>query len=179
MRFCLALFLISSSFAFGLEEPQRGTCVEPSQVIFLQPPEGFSPRREVAGCYCEQGGKVLYLLRSKGQPQELTWCVPGGKLEKGETPTQAIVREIKEEIDVTISEEKLTYCRPVYVRFPEKDFILHLFRFEFEEPPALHLDLEENSDYRWVPYEEVFELSLIPGGKECFCEALRDKLIVK
>ncbi len=158
-------------------DAREGTCTDSSQIIFLTPPEDFSPRFEVSGCYCEYRGNVLFLFRTAGKPQGLSWCVPGGKLKKGETPSQAIIREVKEEIDLTLKEETLIYCRPVYVRFPSTDFILHLFRYPFiNEPPLLHLALEEHTDYRWVTYEEVSKLALIPGGRECFCIAFKDKL---
>ena len=156
---------------------REGTCTNSSQTVFLHPPEDFSPRFEVAGCFCECQGEILFLLRHSDKPQGSSWCVPGGKLEKGETPEDALVREVEEEIGVELTRESLRYCRPVYVRFPDTEFILHLFRFPFpEKPSSLCLALEEHTDYCWVSYQEVSKLALIPGGRECFCIVFKDEL---
>ena len=50
------------------------------------------------------------------------WEFPGGKIEKGETPEEAIVREIKEELDTVIQVEE--YIDTIEYDYPE----FHLFR---------------------------------------------------
>jgi len=54
------------------------------------------------------------------------WEFPGGKLEPGETPFQALQREIEEELGVTIQRAAPILTLPF--RYPEKDVILHVFR---------------------------------------------------
>jgi mutator protein MutT len=142
--------------------------------FFLEPPANFSPQVEVGGCFCEKGGRLLFLLRAAHKPQGNTWCVPGGKLEKGETPMAAVVREVREETGLELTREILQFCRKVYVRFPEKDIVLHLFRAALTDvPEKLSIALEEHSAYRWVTFDEAAELPLIPGGleslKAAFC----------
>ncbi len=144
--------------------------------VYTTPPEGFFPKMEVAGCFCEYGGKVLLLLRNPQKPQGNTWCIPGGKLEKGETPAQAILREVREETGLSIPEASLTYCRKVFVRFPETEFVLHLFRTHLKEIPAeLNVSGDEHSSYLWATYEEALKLPLIPGGGECMRLAFQEK----
>lgn len=138
-----------------------------SNPVFLEEPEAFSPAIEVAGCACFCDHKILLLRRNFNKPQGGTWCVPGGKLEEGETPHEAVVREIEEETGINFEGEAPFYCGKVFVRFPEVDFILHLFLFEFKEEPTLHLALEEHEEYRWVSSEEAKRLPLIPGGDQC------------
>jgi len=175
--FLLTLSWFHQGFCSPEPDAREGTCTHSSQIIFLEPPADFSPQFEVSGGYCEYQGKVLFLLRNANKPQGSSWCIPGGRLELGETPLQALVREMKEETGIVLKEESAIYCRSVCVRFPSREFVLHLFRFPFKEaPPSLHLALEENIDYRWVRHEEVAQLPLIPGGKECFCIAFKDKL---
>lgn len=145
------------------------TCARDSQIVFLEPPSDFSPRFTVAGCYFEQEGKILFLLRNEHKPQGKSWCIPGGKLQGQETPAEALQREVKEEIGIQLDPQKLIYCKVVYIRFPEIDFILHLFGYHFTKaPPPLKLALEEHTEYKWVKSQDVYNLDLIPGGKECF-----------
>lgn len=137
------------------------------QYVFLDPPEQFVPAMQVVGGYCQFDGRFLILLRSPQKPQGNTWCAPGGKLEKGETADQALIRELKEEIGLDVSALPLDYCRSVYVRFPHIDFILHLYRIQLGELPDLKIASAEHRGYCWVTPDEAFCLPLIPGGEEC------------
>jgi len=56
----------------------------------------------VAGV-AEKGGKVLIALRKPGTSIGVKWEFPGGKLEEGETPESALVREYDEELSVPIN----------------------------------------------------------------------------
>jgi mutator protein MutT len=136
--------------------------------VFLEPPGGFFPQVEVAGCFCEYRGKLLFLLRNPKKPQGNTWCIPGGKLERGETPLQAILREVNEETGIKLAKDSVVYCRKVYVRFPERDLILHLFCTHIDEMRE-NLDIapDEHISHRWVTVEEALEMPLIPGGGDC------------
>ena len=49
-------------------------------------------------------GRVLICQRPKGKQLAGLWEFPGGKVEPGETPEQALIRELKEELSVTITE---------------------------------------------------------------------------
>ena len=66
--------------------------------VFIEPPEGFHPIVEAAGCYCEWSDKMLFLKRHPLKSQGNTWGIPRGKLEKNENPRMAVIREIREEV---------------------------------------------------------------------------------
>ena len=64
----------------------------------------------VAGVF-ERDGKILICRRRADQPHPLKWEFPGGKVEAGESPESALVRELREElgIDATIGLELMRY----------------------------------------------------------------------
>ncbi|MEL6361532.1 MAG: (deoxy)nucleoside triphosphate pyrophosphohydrolase [Pseudomonadota bacterium] len=53
-----------------------------------------------AGALIDADGRVLMARRPEGKANAGLWEFPGGKLEDGETPEQALVRELKEELDI-------------------------------------------------------------------------------
>ena len=183
-----ALFLIvgiNSQWGFTKEKKlehessciglRAALCATPQSYVFLDPPEAFSPQMEVSGCYCEYQGRVLLLLRNPEKPQGNTWCIPGGKLKKGESALQAVIREVWEETGLCLTPESLNYCLKVYVRFPGRDFVLHLFRAELSEiSKTFEISPNEHSGYRWVAIGEALKMPLIPGGGDCIRLAFHD-----
>lgn len=61
------------------------------------------PRIRVAAAIIRRGDKYLLTLRGPGQHGAGHWEFPGGKLEHGESAPEALVRELQEEIGVTIT----------------------------------------------------------------------------
>jgi 8-oxo-dGTP diphosphatase len=55
----------------------------------------------VVAAVIEQSGHILICQRRRGDRFELKWEFPGGKVQPGETPQQALVRELKEELQVS------------------------------------------------------------------------------
>ncbi len=55
---------------------------------------------QVVAALIEHDGKILACQRARGQRFELMWEFPGGKVEPGEIPEQALLRELREELAV-------------------------------------------------------------------------------
>jgi 8-oxo-dGTP pyrophosphatase MutT (NUDIX family) len=129
-------------------------------------PANFAPQVEAAGCYCECQNKLLFLKRAEGRPEPKTWCIPGGKLEKGENFLDAVVREVHEEIGVLIPRDQFEPIAKLYVRKPYSDHVFYIFRATLHDLPTIKLTEDEHEDSVWVTIDEALELQLIPGGKE-------------
>ena len=133
--------------------------------VYRSKPSDFMPTVEVSACYCECDGKYLLLKHAAGKPQENTWGVPAGKLEEGEYPHAAVLRETLEEVGIPLDKDKVQDVGKLFVRYPHIDFVYHMFYQHFSELPAVHLS-DEHEEFRWVTFEEAFEMPLISGAKE-------------
>lgn len=98
------------------------------------------------------------------------WSLCAGKIEKGETPEQAAVREIGEEI--RIRDVSKRGCLPkVTVRENDTVWVVHPFIFDAagNSVPVLN---GENTDYRLVTYDEMLDLDLVEKTPEMVKELL-------
>lgn len=75
----------------------------------------------VAACaLIDADGRVLLAERPAGKPMAGLWEFPGGKVETGERPEETLIRELKEELGITVSEPclaPLTFASHVYPDF--------------------------------------------------------------
>ena len=73
-----------------------------------------------AAAIFNQDGNILLAQRPKGKSMAGLWEFPGGKIETGETPERALVRELTEELTITVSEDDLkpiTFASHAYESF--------------------------------------------------------------
>jgi 8-oxo-dGTP diphosphatase len=75
----------------------------------------------VAACaLIDADGRVLLAERPAGKPMAGLWEFPGGKVETGERPEQTLIRELNEELGITVSEPclaPLTFASHAYPDF--------------------------------------------------------------
>ena len=86
------------------------------------------------------------------------WEFPGGKIEPGETPQQALAREIREELDTTIKIGKLIET----VEYDYPDFHLSMDCFWCEVIEG-NLVLMEAQEARWLTKEELDSVKWLPA----------------
>ncbi len=136
-------------------------------MIFKERPSDFSPRFEIASCYLEHDGKFVVLHRHENKSQGGKWGVVAGKLDAGESPKQAMVRELREETGIEITEGKLEYFTSLFVRYPDYDFVYHMFRTDLDALPVIKIEPYEHQAFVWVTPEASLKLNLVDDLDEC------------
>ena len=112
----------------------------------------------VAAVIKDENGKILITQRNLKKAQGGLWEFPGGKIEPNETKENAIVREIKEELDIDIQVE--SYLSEKVFNYPEKD--INLIALECKKING-NIKLLEHEDYRWVDNSELSNFEFAPA----------------
>lgn len=132
----------------------------------------FNPTNEVSTCYMVCNRQILLLKRNDGATAGNRWCMPGGKLEKNETPLQAVIREIKEETNILLLPAAADFIQTICIRFckpKQEDYLLHLFKAVLpgSQPSDYTIMLnQEHTDYLWADLQTAKQLNLVAGGQE-------------
>jgi len=104
---------------------------------------------------------VLVTRRSQQMPHPLKWEFPGGKVKEGEDPELCIHREIREELSIEITVERI--LPPVVFSYDAESFELIPCICEHLEGV---IELAEHSEFRWVPLEELDQLDWLEADVE-------------
>lgn len=133
-------------------------------VIHLEPPENFHPKFEVTSCICWFEDTFLCLQRNANKREGGKWGFPGGKVDKDESLEQALRRELYEETIIRLN--AVNHLQKFYVRYPEIDYIFHLFETKFNNLPKIILKEDENVSYDWYTIEQFLEKDVVLGNDE-------------
>jgi 8-oxo-dGTP diphosphatase len=108
----------------------------------------------------ERDGTILAARRSDAQSHGGFWEFPGGKIDPGENAEQAIIREIKEELQADIIAKRR--LQDTTFSYPDKTVTLIPFicTVAFGTPKPL-----EHAEIRWVDMKESFGLEWLPPDK--------------
>lgn len=117
-------------------------------------------------------GKILLTKRSESELKDahLKWEFPGGKVDFGETPQEAVEREIEEETGVKVKVGRLLpYIHTVYWEYPWGMQHTIIFGFECKYVSEKKREHDHHVDsIAWVPLNEYLNLETLPGGREFF-----------
>lgn len=103
---------------------------------------------EVVAAVIKHEGKIFATQRGYGEFKD-GWEFPGGKMESGEAPQEALKREIKEELDTDIRVGKL--IKTVDTDYPTFHITMHVF---WAEVVSGELKLLEHEAAKWLPIDE-------------------------
>lgn len=136
-------------------------------MLFKTPPPDFNKAIDVVGCYIEHDGKFVLLHRQPHKSSGDRWGLPAGKVDAGETFSQAMSRETREETGLVIPEDDLTFFRTVYVRHADRDLAYHMFSTHLAEKPNISLRSDEHQAFAWVSPAEALRMNLILDQDAC------------
>ena len=108
-------------------------------------------------CKCEY---IFATQRGYGDFKD-GWEFPGGKMEPGESPEEALVREIQEELSTTISVDKFL-CTVEY-DYAAFHLTMHCFLCHIESGSLI---LKEHEAARWLTKNELDSVDWLPADRE-------------
>ena len=124
---------------------------------------------EVVAAIIIKDGEVFATQRGYGEWQGW-WEFPGGKIEPGETPQEALVREIREELDADISIGAL--LETVEWDYPTFHLTMHCYLCTLLSDS---LNLNEHQAAAWLTPQTLFTVKWLPADEE-LVERLRETL---
>ena len=124
----------------------------------------------VVAAIIHKDGKILATQRGYGDYKDF-WEFPGGKIESGETPEEALVREIKEELLLDIDVEE--YITTVEYDYPKFHLSMKCYKcsvLEGESPVLL-----EHESMKWLSMDELDTVDWLPADLEVVREMLKSR----
>ena len=116
---------------------------------------------EVVAALIWQGNKFMICQRPVHKARGLLWEFVGGKVEPGETKEQALIRECREELAVTLSVGGV--FMDVLHEYPDLTVHLTLFNATIAEGEPQKL---EHNDIKWITPSEIQNYEFCPADEE-------------
>ena len=114
---------------------------------------------EVVAAIIFKGDKFFATQRGYGDFKDW-WEFPGGKMEPGETPEDALVREIREELDAEITIDK--YMHTIEWNYPKFHLTMHCFMCSLVSE-AIHLN--EHEAAIWLGKDDIHSVNWLPADE--------------
>ena len=116
---------------------------------------------EVVAALIWDGNRFMICQRPAHKARGLLWEFVGGKVEKGETKEEALIRECREELDITIGVKDV--FMDVVHEYP--DILVHLTLFNAVIEEGIPEKLEHN-DIKWITVEEIPKYDFCPADED-------------
>jgi len=115
------------------------------------------------GIIKNKNNEILLSSRRKKNILKNYWEFPGGKLENYENFNQALIREVKEEINIKILNSDITPL--IFVRHKYRDFYLFMYVFKIKKWRG---DLEscDKEELKWVKPYKLKKEKILPANKD-------------
>jgi len=114
----------------------------------------------VAAALIAREGRILVTQRKEGDDRSLLWEFPGGKVEEGEEPRQAVERELREELG--IEGEVGSIFDATFYFYPEHPILLLVYHCQIKGGIPRPLGCR---DLRWANLNELRELTMPPADE--------------
>lgn len=124
---------------------------------------------KVVAAIIRNNNKIFATQRGYGEFKD-GWEFPGGKIEDGETPECALIREIQEELDITISVGEKLHC--VEYDYPTIHLSMDCF---WAEIISGDLVLKEHEAAKWLSKDELDSVDWLPADLE-LVEKIKEKM---
>ena len=103
---------------------------------FCQDAEMGLKRIHVVAALCCRDGKILIARRSANGSAPLLWEFPGGKIEEGESPRQALERELSEELNLNLNLKTAIQLGDSRIIHENREILMECFYFIL--PPGIN-----------------------------------------
>lgn len=117
---------------------------------------------QVVAAILERDGNVLIGRRKPEQSHPLKWEFPGGKVEPGETPEQALTRELEEELSIR-NAAGIEITRYEFQYSGKDPILLFFFRVQSYEGEPQNVDFHE---MRWEPVAQLGSFDFVEGDRD-------------
>jgi 8-oxo-dGTP diphosphatase len=115
----------------------------------------------VAACaLIDVDGRVLLAQRPQGKPMAGLWEFPGGKVETGERPEQSLIRELKEELGISVSDACLAPLTFASHAYPDFHLLMPLYVCRRWEGTVTAL---EGQNLAWVRPNKLRDYGMPPA----------------
>ncbi len=137
-------------------------------MIFKEKPADFNPVFEAVGCFLQDQGEILLLLRQDYKKSGNTWGLPSGKVDvTDQSPHLAMQREIFEETGLVIPLSEVIFFQTIFVRNCGVDFIYHIYFCLLDKRPEVKIEPTEHKGFQWIDPSLAKKLVLIHDLDNC------------
>lgn len=126
----------------------------------------------VAAAIINHNKKILATQRNYGEFNGL-WEFPGGKIEPGETKKDALIREIKEELNVDILIER--YFTTVEYDYPNFHLIMDCYLCHLDDYSKINLSVHNNM--KWLTRNNIDSVDWLPADLPITSQLLTENVI--